>query len=108
MDAIIWAWDMAMTYIAALFVIPLCAIASLKALGGVWPEPGRLVSESDWFRALLPGAPVWIAATLYVRFNHSGWAVRLQRRLDQLRWVVIWATCAGLAMFALLALLLAR
>jgi len=106
LDAVIWAWDMLMMYTAALFLIPMCVIASLKVLrvATVWSAFGDFGLENAWFRLLLLGAPVWVAVTLYARFTGGPWAAAFLNRLERWKWAVIWATCIGLGIFAALAL----
>jgi len=107
MDAIIWGWDMLMMYVAALFLFPLCVIASLKVMGiaTVWSAFAAAGVENVWFRLLLLGAPLWLAAALYARFGRSQRAAAFYDQLERLKWAVIWMTCGGMVMFAILALM---
>lgn len=109
MDAIIWGWDMLMMYVAALFLIPLCVVASLKIMGveTVWSAFAEAGLENAWFRLLLLGAPVWLAVTMYARFSHTQRAAALQNRLERWKWAVIWMTCGAMGGFAVLALIFA-
>lgn len=107
MDAIIWGWDMLMMYVAALFLIPLCVIGSLKVMGitTVWSAVPEAELAHAWFRLMLLGAPLWLAVTLYARFRRSQRAAALQNRLERWKWAVIWMTCGAMGVFALLALI---
>ncbi len=107
MDAIIWGWDMLMMYVAALFLIPLCVIGSLKMLGvtTVWSAFAEAGLESAWFRLMIVGAPIWLVVTLYARFAGTPWALAFSDRLERWKWAVIWATCGGMGAFALVALI---
>jgi hypothetical protein len=109
MDAIIWGWDMLMMYVAALFLIPLCVIGALKVMGitTVWSAFAEAGLEHAWFRLMLLGAPVWLAVTLYARFAGTPWAIAFCDRLERWKWAVIWATCAAMGVFAVLALIFA-
>lgn len=109
MDAIIWGWDMLMMYVAALFLIPLCLISALKVMGvaTVWSAFAEAGLENAWFRLMLLGAPVWLALTLYARFAGTAWAVAFRDKLERWKWAVIWATCAAMGLFAILALIFA-
>jgi len=109
MDAIIWGWDMLMMYVAALFLIPLCVVASLKIMGveTVWSAFAGAGLENAWFRLLLLGAPVWLAVTMYARFSHTQQAAALQNRLERWKWAIIWMTCGAMGGFAVLALIFA-
>jgi hypothetical protein len=109
MDAIIWGYDMLMMYVAALFLIPLCVIASLKVVGvgTVWTALDDIGLENAWLRLLLLGAPVWLAVTLYARFSSRPGARAFSDRLDRWKWAVIWTSCAAMGGFAVLALIFA-
>jgi len=109
MDAIIWGWDMLMMYVAALFLIPLCVVASLKIMNveTVWSAFAEAGLENAWFRLLLLGAPVWLAITMYARFSHTQRAAALYHQLERWKWAVIWMTCGAMGGFAVLALIFA-
>jgi len=110
LDGIIFAWDMLMMYVAALYLIPMCVIGSLKLAGiaTLWTVIAGKGLENAWLRLVLLGAPVWLVLTLYARFSSTPWAVAFHHRVEQWKWAVIWATCAGLAIFAGLAVLRGR
>ncbi|WP_296895848.1 hypothetical protein, partial [Thiohalocapsa sp.] len=65
-DAIIWGWDLLMMYVAALFLIPLCVIGSLKMLGvtPVWRALADAGLANTWFRLMIVGAPILLAVPL--------------------------------------------
>jgi len=107
MDAIIWGWDMLMMYVAALFLIPLCMIASLRVMGiaTVWSVFAEAGLENAWFGLMLIGAPAWLALTLYARFAGTPRAVAFRDRLERWKWAIIWAGCAGMGVYAVLALI---
>jgi len=109
-DAIIWAWDMLMMYAAALFLIPLCVVASLTLLGidTLWTALKPFGLESGWLKLLVLGAPIWLAVAAYARLAGTLRAAWLNARIERLKWAVIWTTCAGLGVFAILALLIGR
>ncbi len=110
LDAIILGWDMLMMYVAALFLIPLSLAASLKLLGIEAPllalQPIR--PESGWVRVLLLGAPLWLGITVYASLSSAPWAVRFSAFVARLKWAVVWATCAALGVFAVLALVIGK
>jgi len=109
MDSIIWSWDMLMIYVAALFLIPLCMVASLRVAGvaTVWSAFAGAELENAWFRLVLLGAPFWLAFTLYARLAQTPGAIALRDQLERWKWAMIWATCGGMGVFALSALIFA-
>lgn len=110
LDAISWVLDMVMMYVAALVLIPISVLGTLKLLGIVswWSALVQLGADQVWIGLLVLGAPAWLAVVLYVRFSRAGWADRVRSRLERAKWVVVWTTCAGLAVFAVLMLVVGR
>ncbi len=109
MDAIIWGWDMLMMYVAALVLIPMSVLGTLKLLGIVssWNALVQIGAEQVLIALLLLGAPAWLAVTLYARFAGTPRAVALRNMLERWKWAVIWTTCAAMGAFGVVALIFA-
>ncbi len=106
MDAIIWAWDMLMMYVAALVLMPMSVLGTLKLLGIVssWNALVQLGADQVLKWLLMLGAPAWLAVTLYARFAGTPQAVALRNLLERWKWAVIWTSCAAMGAFGLVVL----
>jgi hypothetical protein len=107
MDAIIWGWDMLMMYVAALVLIPMSVLGTLKLLGIVssWNALVELGADQILKWLLIFGAPAWLVVTLYARFAGTPRAVALGNMLERWKWAVIWISCAAMGAFGLVVLI---
>jgi hypothetical protein len=101
MDAIIWGWDMLMMYVAALVLIPMSVLGTLKLLGIVstWNALVQIGADEVLKWLMLLGAPLWLAVTLYARFGRTRRAAILRHRLEQWKWAVVWVSCGAMGTF---------